>query len=127
RSSDLLIFFSNSAGKTTSGRVTRRLQLEKCFTIHRFSFKRVAPKGSRILPLKRDAQSTRPLFDLDNLIGNQAMCFPMNSDCSFFIRGFNETKYLTGVLVKPVAQVLDAALLLRLHMGFMGVGNGIGG
>ena len=55
------------------------------------------------------------------------MGFPMNGDRRLFIWRFNQAKDLAGRLVKPVAQVLDAILLLRLEIGRMGLANRIGG
>jgi len=51
------------------------------------------------------------------------MGFPMHGNRSVFIRRFNQAKDLAGRLVKPVAQVLDAVLPLRLQVGCMGLGN----
>ena len=69
----------------------------------------------------------RSLFDLNNFIGKQAMGFAMNGNCRFFIWRFNETEHLAGILVKPVAQVLDTVLRLCLQVGRMGLGNRIRG
>src|SRR6185503_4296875 len=69
----------------------------------------------------------RPLFNLNYLIGNQAMGFAMDRICSLFIWRFDQAKDLAALLVKPVAQVLDAVLLLCPQVGFMGLGNRIRG
>ena len=53
------------------------------------------------------------------------MGLPMHGNRRLFIWRFDETKDLTSSLVKLVAQVSDAVLLLRLNVGGMGLGNRI--
>ena len=56
------------------------------------------------------------LFDLDDLVGNAAVGFPVDGLSRFFARGFAQTKDSAFRFVEPILQVFYAVLSLNLKI-----------
>ena len=62
------------------------------------------------------------LAHFEDLIGHKAMCFAMNRVRGFSARRIDEAKDLSGLLVDPVALVIDAVGTLNFDV--LGVSTG---
>src|SRR5207249_593208 len=59
----------------------------------------------------------------DDLVGDQAVRFPVHRGGRVLTRGFHETKDLAGSLVVPVSNVVHSVLVLESQVLLVGVGN----
>ena len=56
------------------------------------------------------------LLDLGDVIGHEPVGFPVNRRRGVRVRGLDEAEDLTGPVVEPVLQILDATPLLDLEV-----------
>src|SRR5262249_50787324 len=63
---------------------------------------------------------------LNHVIGDKAVRFAVDGDRGFSAGGLDQAEDLAGLLVEPVAHILDAMLFLDLQVGLMRLGDSLG-